>query len=1346
MRKFHTFASRVVSFCLLFALMLTTLPLTQIVNAYEASQISIDLVKSGAVDVMLVSKNSNFDTDTMQQLETKLRQKLPSSYDIRFVGLETKTVTDSVTNYDASTIYNTWAQTPNPNNYVLVGNTIANLYGRGGQQAYQSDGASAFSQFFVKSDSYEVDDFEEFSFRYQEHGCAGGSGVIFHTQPNGACYMLCIHASGAVLLYVPNYKSLAGSFYAPYAPGTQLASASVPNYATGGLNYVGIPVNNIPDSAMGLYSIKMVGNRIIVKCNGNTVMDYTDNIYYNNLQKGAFGLYANCCATFRGVSTTYKTVTSKTMTDILRQATWRDEATHLVIDVDTLLDPSLTESGELTSRLIADNVYLQFWGTNTNQNSFTQYGQSFGKDANNIDKYNFVNQSSGFDACVTSTANYIKRILSAYNDSQYGIVNEITDISVIPAGAKNNTADSEYPYGKWKIVHDNNLIVTDELQNDMGVSNQSNMSMNNLTCSFDKPGNYVISYMNVPIKTVYIHRRPVADFTIGWNSSTKAVSIDDTSYDLDTNKGAKSNGIKNVSWKWKKATSNNWINGYPTTWSTDDGIVIIQLTVTDYQGCSSSVAKYLGDNKPVAAFSFNLNPVSLYEDIMVLNSSYDTTGYSINKSEWIIKNSSGAVVATNNTNRIGQSFSFGTPHDLGLSEGTYTVCLTVTNTAGTKSEQVSRTLHVSKVTSHAIYEYNWKDAHHSNYPEYVDVFYRSKYPNLQEPKKYYRVSYKLNTGTQVDYSYSDAYSVFNGWYKEDSLNTKIVPNNTVVTSSGNHTIYAKWSDTGSVTLPDAKKIYTVTYNPNGTALDKATSTKASDTETWSFTGWYDKESNGIKVGDKGTVINNVNTNRNYYAYWRDNPITLANAEKKVTISYNGNGGTSESNNDTQATEFKGWFTAQNGGTYVGTVGNKYTVNNNHTLYAHFGNAKFILPNAEKDGYTFIGWFSQPQTNDVANNNGEIRFYGKAGQEIQVDSSRILYAWYNSKPVFSDTDISNVFYEGQTINGSDLLTLVTVNDKETQEANKNLVVNLVDVTYKDGTKVPFDREKLLDTKTDNIGKFFVKYTVTDYGIEINGNVIESSPVTVEYVRECEIRYNDLPSIKTEPYLYTYTGDKTLTKDTIESFVKSYVTVNDYQDDIDNRPWWNATETKASLINNIEVVKVTDIQLNSAYVKDNAEFANTVKSINSLQGIYSLKETAPDAFNAITSYNVVFDVKDQWGKYTSGRLSNAAIAKGVKPSEKDKTQTDSDRSVLVICTNDASYNNAYDGLRYVSSKYIDTVNANSYWGDYGKNELRNIFDIREKVYAEEDIAPTNTYVGVYKKKNGNNVKVTINDYTK
>lgn len=1256
--------------------MLTSIPLEQIVSAYEASEISVDLVKSGAVDVMLVSKNTDFTTEQMQQLETKLKSQL-SGYDVNFVGLETTTKTETTISgtFQAMISFpsgdiDTWV-------YFYSDNTeLAHIW---------------YGDKYWSGQSFDVD---------SRNGGAEILTLNYSALPSN-CNRIVFFAQGFNTSQNTRFQLIRNN-----ADGTRDVPVDVTRY---------VPYQESID--FGTFR----------KVDG--VWDFT-----------AFN------GTYVSGTKIVTTITSKTMTEILRDATWRDEATHLVIDVDTLLDPSLTESGELTSRLIADNAYLQFWGNNTNQGPFTQYGQSFGKDANNIDKYNFVNQAQGFDACVTSTANYIKHILSAYNDSQYGIMNEVTDISVTPSGAKNNTADSDYPYGKWKIMHDNSLIATDELQNAMGVSNQSNMSMNNLTCSFDKPGNYVISYMNVPIKTVYIHRRPVADFTIGWSSSTKVVSIDDTSYDLDTNKGAKSNGIKSVSWQWKKATENTWYAGYPATWKTEDGIVIIQMTVTDYQGCSSSIAKYLGDAKPVASFSFNLNPVSLYEDIEVLNSSYDTTGYSINKSDWVIKNSSGVVVATNNTNRIGKSFSFGTPHDLGLSEGTYTVCLTVTNTAGTKSEQVSRTLHVSKVTSHAIYEYNWKDAHHSNYPEYADVFYRAKYPSLQEPKKYYRVSYNMTTGSQVDYAYSDAYSIFNGWYKDEVLNTKIVPNETKVTFSGNHTIYAKWSDTGSVTLPEAKKIYTVTYNPNGTALDKATSTKASDTETWSFTGWFDKEKDGTKVGEKDTVINNVNTNRTYYAHWKDNPITLVNAEKKITISYSANGGSSILNSDTQKAKFNGWYTQSENGTYVGTVGSKYTVNNNHTLYAHFGNATFTLHNAEKDGYTFIGWFSKPQTNDVTNNSGEIKFYGKAGQEVQIDSSRVMYAWYNSKPVFFDTDISNVFYEGQTVTGKDLLTLVRVEDKETQEANKNLVVNLVDVTYKDGTKVPFDKDTILDTKTDNIGSFFVKYTVTDYGIEINGNVIETSPVTVEYVRECEIRYNDLPSLTIEPYIYTYTGDTTLTKNTIESFVKSYVKAHDYQDDIDNRPWWQNAYTKANLFNNIEVTKVTDIQVNSAYVKDNETFANTIKSINSLEGIYSLKETAPDAFNAITSYKVVFDVKDQFGKYTSGRLSDAAIAKGVKPSEKDKTQTDADRSVLVICTNDASYNNAYSGIRYVSAKYLDTVNANSYWGDYGKGELNSIFDTREKVYADKEITPNNTYVGVYKKQNGNSMKIVVNDYTK
>ena len=1330
--------------------MLTSVPLEQIVSAEEdINNVTVSVQNQAYVDVLLSrgktrANTNNFETD----MKTALSKEGVDTTYINFIkndsvtmvgqaGFNQYTWTFNSTNGASGSRSTGYGDSPGPQAQTILGSSSLGQFGFYGNdmELVGNDryGGNMILRSTMPSNAYKYT--MDFDYNSDFGDNFNGAGVFIQSS---------VGVSGkGVLIYISN----------SYNYGSPYSSSGV---------YVGatINANGTFDGGSMVKSISNSGHLSISVMNGEITINGTQIPgTYEGTDWGFFtSQYSHgCCYTgrFYFQNLIVQIETSKEFKKVLteEQDNWTSGYTHIMVDcIDEDTETSFMSNDpdyyDVLNLLNISDIHMLAWGTSANKNTLSNYIKLLPNGGEFCDMGSYDSskkQMTGYQDCINATAKYIANLIKQSMKEDYVVIDNPTSITVIPNSARN--------LYKWSFEHDISKLTENlGLDNNLGYSDyqgQDNIQFPS-GFKFDKPGVYYIKYNGQLVKKITAHRNPTA--VILFNGRTQdsesifTYKFSSQSFDIDSNDDAYGlgKGIKELSWRYR-TDGEDWISAGNDV---DADIVIdtdkntdIQLTVTDFLGASVTTTRTINDaTKPVAFFAFSNNPISLYENISVIDSSYDALGRKITKREWVLKDKTGKIVWSGTTT---PDF---TPVSKNMVVGDYTLSLTVTNEKNVKSYTYTAGLTVKKVVANALYQYNWNDAHHDTYPGSVQVEYLAKYPTLQTPKKYYRVNFDKTTGTYIDKTYQDTYSVFAGWFLKENLTNQITPNVTQVKETGNHMIYAKWSDTGSVTLPDAKKIYTVTYNPNGTALDKATSTKASDTETWSLTGWYDKESNGIKVGDKGTVINNVNTNRNYYAYWKDNPITLANAEKKVTISYNENGGTSESNKDTQATEFKGWFTAQNGGTYVGTAGNKYTVNNNHTLYAHFGNAKFILPNAEKDGYTFIGWFSQPQTNDVANNNGEIRFYGKAGQEIQVDSSRILYAWYNSKPVFSDTDISNVFYEGQTINGSDLLTLVTVRDKETQEANKNLVVNLVDVTYKDGTKVPFDREKILDTKTDNIGKFFVKYTVTDYGIEINGNVIEYSPVTIEYVRECEIRYNDLPSIKTEPYLYTYTGDKTLTKDTIESFVKSYVNVNDYQDDIDNRPWWNATETRASLINNIEVVKVTDIQLNSAYVKDNAEFANTVKSINSLQGIYSLKETAPDAFNAITSYNVVFDVKDQWGKYTSGRLSDAAIAKGVKPSEKDKTQTDSDRSVLVICTNDASYNNAYDGLRYVSSKYLDTVSANSYWGDYGKNELRNIFDIREKVYADEKITPTNTYVGVYKKKNGNSMEIVVNDYTK
>lgn len=648
----------------------------------------------------------------------------------------------------------------------------------------------------------------------------------------------------------------------------------------------------------------------------------------------------------------------------------------------------------------------------------------------------------------------------------------------------------------------------------------------------------------------------------------------------------------------------------------------------------------------------------------------------------------------------------------------------------------------------------------------------------------------LNSNNKISYTVADVFTILNptrkgytftGWSGSNGTTpqaTVTIPKGT----TGNKTFEANWK---IIT-------YKITYDNNGGVLN-STSPKTytvEDTITiknptrvgYDFKGWTGSngttpQSNVIiskgSIGDKSykanwTPRNDTKYVINHYlmtvdgtAYeLKDTDHKEGTSDKVITVSdyqkhyngftYDGGKGTNKASaekpiqlditttisadgsrviNLYYARNKYNLTVKPNGGTYDGKASD--------SVFNMFYQATKVMNKPSKKDCAFLGW--------TLNGTNESRISNNVFKMGYSDAS--LTANWSELPKFTNV-YSNVVYEGQTVTYNDLLKLVKATDKDYKNGTESLNMKVNKVKYCDNSEVNVSDTFVLDTGSNKIGKLYVTYTTIDIKPSLDGitDTSQAETITVTYTREYEIRYNDLPSMTIEPYIYVYSADTTLNKNTIESFVKGYATANDKQDDIDFVPWWQKSITRQDMLNSIEVIKVMDIQVDSAYVKDNAEFANTVKSINSLQGLYSLKETAPDAFNAITSYNVVFDVKDQFGKYASGRISSSAIAKGVKPSAKDVTQSDYDRSLLIICTRDSSYNSNYQGIRYVSSKYLDTVSANSYWGDYGKNELRNIFSIREKVYADEKITPNNTYVGVYKKKNGNNVKVTINDYTK
>ena len=224
--------------------------------------------------------------------------------------------------------------------------------------------------------------------------------------------------------------------------------------------------------------------------------------------------------------------------------------------------------------------------------------------------------------------------------------------------------------------------------------------------------------------------------------------------------------------------------------------------------------------------------------------------------------------------------------------------------------------------------------------------------------------------------------IFKGWYTAENGGEKYESNKKY---SGNLELYARW---------EAQKEQ-VTFNGNGgtisgsstkeVAYGTAYGTLPTATRTGhTFLGWYTASENGKKV-DSTTICQDTGM---LYAHWKKSVYTVnldANGGKtnavSKTVTYGEVYGTFP-DVERPGYTFKGWYTEKSGGNKVDA---KSIVNiaKNHTLYAQWvplsyelefdanggtieGNTKQEglyntvygkLPEAKKDGYTFLGWFT-----------------------------------------------------------------------------------------------------------------------------------------------------------------------------------------------------------------------------------------------------------------------------------------------------------------------------------------------------------------------------------------------------
>ena len=329
----------------------------------------------------------------------------------------------------------------------------------------------------------------------------------------------------------------------------------------------------------------------------------------------------------------------------------------------------------------------------------------------------------------------------------------------------------------------------------------------------------------------------------------------------------------------------------------------------------------------------------------------------------------------------------------------------------------------------------------------IDVTYNKVYGNLPVPSK-------------VGYTFKD-------WYFDEKL-TKVVDSNTVVVTTCNHTLYAKW-------IPN---VYQVSFNTNGgrplgsieVTYDKVYGTlPIAVKDGYNFLGWYlDKEL--TKSVDLNTVVSTA-SNHTLYARYSTN-------EYSLTIDLDG-------------------------GIYDG---NTSIILNPDNVY--------ILNIPKKNGYTFVKWEVTGKNSAVSGNtfkmgteNATVKAIWEANTylvtyssdtELDKEEKSVVYgSKYGNLPVPEKYGYKFLgwYLDSSYKNMVDKDTIVTTSKNHVLYAKYEVNAYLLTIDSNGGiysgiltSFVEVDENYILNTPTRE-GYTFVKWEVTGKNSAVSGNTFK-----------------------------------------------------------------------------------------------------------------------------------------------------------------------------------------------------------------------------------------------------------------
>lgn len=394
--------------------------------------------------------------------------------------------------------------------------------------------------------------------------------------------------------------------------------------------------------------------------------------------------------TFKDLQMT--TTVSKKFNEVIREPEWRSDTERFIVNLEDNIVPdfeSPSDSGEILTRLMNENINYIALGTSTNKAQALNF-------IDRNDKNGLFIDNSNYDKSINEVADYILEVLNrkvktVTAEDPYILTDAPLNIDVTPKELKSNTETEEYPNGRWKLVHNPSYF-----ENDEGLSALATGYRSNLPTSFDKPGEYEIFFEDTHPnpRFVYAHRKPIADFSMTINKTAQGVNVTtvDNSYDPDHQSEA-NKGIVETKWQWKETTATEWNDGQLPANLPEGKNYLLQLQVKDVEGeWSLPVTTYVTTDKavkttPIANFTVSKDTLIIDHKLDVNDSSYDPAGGSLSKKQWkVFKNDNLKTPVYTGSSPVTDFSTYGV--------GKYTIELTVTNEDGTESDPFSRTVRV----------------------------------------------------------------------------------------------------------------------------------------------------------------------------------------------------------------------------------------------------------------------------------------------------------------------------------------------------------------------------------------------------------------------------------------------------------------------------------------------------------------------------------------------------------------------------------------------------------------------------------------------------------------------------